>query len=68
MAGTQRVFELWRWGVPVGVAAGQVFDGLGSRGTAAAMRIAPVAVCFRDDPHRLCLEAAASARVTMRTR
>jgi poly(ADP-ribose) glycohydrolase ARH3 len=28
------------------------------------MRIAPVAVLFRDDHERLCLEAAASARVT----
>lgn len=62
--GTRRVFELWREGVPVGVAAGQVFDGRGSRGNGAAMRIAPVAVCFRDDPERLCAEAAASARVT----
>jgi poly(ADP-ribose) glycohydrolase ARH3 len=63
-AGTQRVFELWRRGVPVGEAAGQVFDGRGSRGNGAAMRIAPVAVCFREDHHRLCLEAAVSARIT----
>jgi poly(ADP-ribose) glycohydrolase ARH3 len=63
-AGTRRVFELWRSGVPVGIAAGQVFDGRGSRGNGAAMRIAPVAVCFRDDPERLRLEAAASARIT----
>ena len=62
--GTRRVFELWRQGVPVGVAAGQVFDGRGSRGNGAAMRIAPVAVCFHDDPDRLCAEAAASARIT----
>jgi poly(ADP-ribose) glycohydrolase ARH3 len=63
-AGTRRVFELWRSGVPVAVAAGSVFDGEGSRGNGAAMRIAPVAVCFRDEPARLCMEAAASARVT----
>jgi poly(ADP-ribose) glycohydrolase ARH3 len=63
-AGTRQVLELWRSGVPVGVAAGRIFDGQGSRGNGAAMRIAPVAVCFRDDPARLCLEAAASARVT----
>jgi poly(ADP-ribose) glycohydrolase ARH3 len=62
--GTRRVFELWCSGVPVGVAAARVFGGRGSRGNGAAMRIAPVAVCFRDDPERLCLEAAASARVT----
>ena len=62
--GTQRVFALWRSGVAVADAAGRVFDGQGSRGNGAAMRIAPVAVWFRDDPDRLCLEAAASARVT----
>jgi poly(ADP-ribose) glycohydrolase ARH3 len=63
-AGTQRVFALWCSGVPVATAAGLVFDGQGSRGNGAAMRIAPVAVLFRDDHERLCLEAAASARVT----
>lgn len=62
--GTQRVLELWREGVPVSVAAGQVFDGRGSRGNGAAMRVAPVAVFFHDDPDRLRVEAAASARVT----
>lgn len=63
-AGTQRVFELWRSGVPVASAAARLFGGQGSRGNGAAMRIAPVAVCFRDDHERLCVEAAASARVT----
>jgi poly(ADP-ribose) glycohydrolase ARH3 len=62
--GTRRVLELWRSGVAVGAAAAWVFDGQGSRGNGAAMRIAPVAVCFRDDHERLCVEAAASARVT----
>jgi ADP-ribosylglycohydrolase len=62
--GTRRVFELWRSGVAVALAASQVFDGQGSRGNGAAMRIAPVAVLFRDDHERLCVEAAASARVT----
>jgi poly(ADP-ribose) glycohydrolase ARH3 len=62
--GTQRVFELWRSGAPVASAAGRLFGGQGSRGNGAAMRIAPVAVCFRDDHERLCVEAAASARVT----
>lgn len=63
-AGTRRVFELWRSGVPVAQAAAQVFLGQGSRGNGAAMRVAPVAVCFRDDHERLCAEAAASARIT----
>ncbi len=62
--GTRRVLELWRSGVAVDAAAAQVFGGQGSRGNGAAMRIAPVAVCFRDDHERLCVEAAASARVT----
>ncbi len=62
--GTRRVFELWRSGVPVATAAGQIFHGQGSRGDGAAMRVAPVAVCFRDDHERLCVEAAASARIT----
>ena len=62
--GTRRVLELWRSGVAVDRAAGQVFDGQGSRGNGAAMRIAPVAVRFRDDHERLSVEAAVSARVT----
>ena len=63
-SGTRRVFELWRSGVSVADAAARVFNGQGSRGNGAAMRIAPIAVRFRDDPDRLCDEAAASARVT----
>jgi len=65
-SGTRRVFGLWRSGVPVADAAGRVFDSRGSRGNGAAMRIAPIAVRFRDDPERLVVEAAASARVTHR--
>jgi poly(ADP-ribose) glycohydrolase ARH3 len=62
--GTRRVLELWRNGVPVAEAAGQLFGGQGSRTNGAAMRVAPVAVCFREDPERLLSEAARSARVT----
>ena len=62
--GTRRVFALWAAGAPVAEAAGQLFGGQGSRGNGAAMRIAPVAVCFREDPERLRAEAALSARVT----
>jgi poly(ADP-ribose) glycohydrolase ARH3 len=62
--GTRRVFGLWAAGTPVRLAAGQLFGGHGSRGNGAAMRIAPVAVRFRDDPSRLRDEAARSARVT----
>ena len=63
-SGTRTVFALWRSGVPVADAAGRVFGSRGSRGNGAAMRIAPIAVWLRDDPERLCAEAAASARVT----
>jgi poly(ADP-ribose) glycohydrolase ARH3 len=62
--GTRRVVELWVAGTPVTEAAGQIFDGEGSRGNGAAMRIAPVAVRFAREPERLGAEAARSARVT----
>jgi poly(ADP-ribose) glycohydrolase ARH3 len=62
--GTRRVFELWASGTPVASAAGEVFDGQGSRGNGAAMRIAPVAVRFRDDLAQMRAEAARSAHVT----
>lgn len=63
-AGTRRVFELWQRGVPVREAAGQLFGGQGSLGNGAAMRIAPVAVRFADDPVLLDVQARRSARVT----
>ncbi|MFN2466554.1 MAG: ADP-ribosylglycohydrolase family protein [Gaiellaceae bacterium] len=62
--GTRRVLQLWADGTPVADAAQRIFDGQGSRGNGAAMRIAPVAVRFRADPSRLRAEAARSARVT----
>lgn len=62
--GTRRVIELWAGGTPVSVAAGAIFDGQGSRGNGAAMRVAPVAVRFHEDPEQLCAEAARSARIT----
>jgi poly(ADP-ribose) glycohydrolase ARH3 len=62
--GTRRVLELWADGTPLADAAAQIFDGQGSRGNGAAMRIAPVAVVFRDDRPRLLTEAARSARLT----
>jgi poly(ADP-ribose) glycohydrolase ARH3 len=62
--GTRRVLELWASGVPVAAAAASIFEGRGSRGNGAAMRIAPIAVRFADDPERLCSEAARSARLT----
>ena len=62
--GTRRVLELWAAGTPVAAAATEIFDGHGSRGNGAAMRIAPVAVRFAHEPVRLRVEAAVSARLT----
>lgn len=62
--GTRAVFDLWRAGTPVVTAAYQLFDGTGSRGNGAAMRIAPVAVRFAGNRARLSEEAERSARVT----
>jgi poly(ADP-ribose) glycohydrolase ARH3 len=62
--GTRQVFELWAAGTAVAEAARLIFEGRGSRGNGAAMRIAPVAVRFAADPPRLRAEAAASARLT----
>ena len=62
--GTRRVLALWAAGTPVTAAASQVFDGKGSRGNGAAMRIAPIAVRFAHDPDALCDQATRSARLT----
>jgi len=62
--GTRRVFELWATGTPIASAAAQIFGGQGSRGNGAAMRIAPVAVLFCEDPERLVAEATRSAQLT----
>lgn len=62
--GTLRVFELWRGGEHVEEAALRVFDGAGSLGNGAAMRVAPVAVRFASDDVLLAAQATDSARVT----
>jgi ADP-ribosylglycohydrolase len=51
-------------GVPWRQAAGEAFDGEGSCGNGAAMRVAPLGAYFADDPERAAAEAAASAEVT----
>jgi poly(ADP-ribose) glycohydrolase ARH3 len=63
-AGTLEVLALWRQGVPVDAAAGRLFDGEGSLGNGAAMRIAPIAVLFADSPDELRAQAERSARLT----
>ncbi len=62
--GTTRVFDLWKRGIPVEQAASRVFDGHGSLGNGAAMRIAPVAVRFFDDSVLLATQVRRSARIT----
>jgi poly(ADP-ribose) glycohydrolase ARH3 len=63
-AGTLEVLALWRQGVPVDAAARRLFDGQGSLGNGAAMRIAPIAVLLADSPDELHAQAERSARLT----
>lgn len=51
-------------GIPWMDAAGSAFDGMGSLGNGAAMRVAPLGAYFADDPIRTAREATASAEVT----
>jgi ADP-ribosylglycohydrolase len=53
-----------RKGAPWREAAGEVFDGQGSMGNGAAMRVAPLGAYFAGDPVRAAAEADLSARVT----
>jgi ADP-ribosylglycohydrolase len=53
-----------RQGTPWAVAAAEVFDGEGSCGNGAAMRIAPLGAYHPDSPERAAEEADRSARVT----
>jgi poly(ADP-ribose) glycohydrolase ARH3 len=60
--GTRAVFALWADGVRD--AAGLIFDGQGSLGNGAAMRIAPIGVRFALDQALLDVQAERSARLT----
>jgi poly(ADP-ribose) glycohydrolase ARH3 len=62
--GTRAVLALVERGMPASEAAQRVFDGRGSLGNGAAMRVAPVAVRFAGDPERVVAEADRSARAT----
>lgn len=63
-SGTREVLRLIREGAPPSTAATAAFDGQGSLGNGAAMRVAPVAVRFAGEADRLLAEAEESARVT----
>ncbi|MFD3704450.1 ADP-ribosylglycohydrolase family protein [Nocardia sp. NPDC058658] len=53
-----------RDGKPWKEAAGAVFEGQGSFGNGAAMRVAPLGAYYADDPQRAAAEAVRSAQVT----
>lgn len=53
-----------RQGTPWEVAAAEIFDGQGSCGNGAAMRVAPLGAYFPDSATKAASEAAVSARVT----
>jgi poly(ADP-ribose) glycohydrolase ARH3 len=63
-SGTRAVLTLISQGVAPIDAAAQVFDGRGSLGNGAAMRVAPIALRYADDPDLLLDAAHRSARVT----
>ena len=63
-SGTRTVMSLWAAGVEVSAAAGRLFDGRGSRGNGAAMRVAPVGVRFCGDQRMVATEARRSALLT----
>lgn len=63
-SGTLRVLDSLRRGAAVAQAASEVFEGRGSLGNGAAMRVAPVAVRFFEDQALVGVQARRSARVT----
>lgn len=65
-AGTVVVLHQIRDGRPWAEAAGSAFDGRGSWGNGAAMRVAPLGAYFAGDPDRAAAQAALSAEVTHR--
>ncbi|MFF2083484.1 ADP-ribosylglycohydrolase family protein [Nocardia sp. NPDC058176] len=64
--GTVVVLHEIRDGRPWSEAAGAAFDGRGSWGNGAAMRVPPLGAHFAGDPNRAAAEAASSAEVTHR--
>jgi poly(ADP-ribose) glycohydrolase ARH3 len=63
-SGTRSVIASWDEGVPVSEAARRTFEGQGSTGNGAAMRVAPIGVRFADDEARVIAAARRSALVT----
>ncbi|MEV2240859.1 ADP-ribosylglycohydrolase family protein [Micromonospora sp. NPDC049891] len=63
-AGAVGMLELIRAGTPWPVVAASAFDGQGSCGNGAAMRVAPLGAYFADSTSRVVAQARASAEVT----
>ncbi|MGC4893608.1 ADP-ribosylglycohydrolase family protein [Micromonospora sp. DT31] len=63
-AGAVELLELIRGGTPWPVAAASAFDGQGSCGNGAAMRVAPLGAWHADSTRRAAEQARASAEVT----
>ncbi|MFC0005368.1 ADP-ribosylglycohydrolase family protein [Micromonospora siamensis] len=63
-AGAVGILELIRGGTPWPVAAASAFDGQGSCGNGAAMRVGPLGAWFADSTRRAADQARASAEVT----
>lgn len=63
-AGPPRVFQLLREGVPWETASTLLFDGLGSLGNGAAMRVAPAALFAYANLERVAWLARRTARIT----
>ncbi|TCB96010.1 ADP-ribosylglycohydrolase family protein [Micromonospora zingiberis] len=62
--GAVRILRLIRTGTPWPVAAAAAFDGQGSCGNGAAMRVGPLGAYFADSTTRAAAQARASAEVT----
>ncbi|WP_433532493.1 ADP-ribosylglycohydrolase family protein [Micromonospora sp. CA-263727] len=62
--GAVRILRLIRSGTPWPVAAASAFDGQGSCGNGAAMRVGPLGAYFADSTSRATAQARASAEVT----
>lgn len=63
-AGAITILRLIRTGTPWPVAAASAFDGQGSCGNGAAMRVAPLGAYFADSTDQAAAQARASAEVT----
>ncbi|MGN9813046.1 ADP-ribosylglycohydrolase family protein [Micromonospora sp. BQ11] len=62
--GAVRILRLIRTGTPWPVAAASAFDGQGSCGNGAAMRVGPLGAYFADSTSKAAAQAQASAEVT----